>query len=247
MASILLLGLLLGMRHALEADHIAAVASLVSRDSTIGHGVRQGLAWGLGHTITLFALGSLVLFFTGLVPGQLVRWIEFAVGIMLVVLGGDVIRRLIVARIHFHSHSHGPGQRHFHAHSHKGERPGGQQNEHTGAAGHRARHAGMRHTHEHRPGFPVRALMTGLMHGMAGSAALIVLALQTVSSPLLGLVYIALFGIGSIAGMGMFALVIALPLRAARHLTWAYNGLQATIGTGTIALGVFTMVRTGFG
>jgi ABC-type nickel/cobalt efflux system permease component RcnA len=230
MISILFLGFLLGMRHAIEADHVAAVASLSTRVNSVWQGVRQGAAWGLGHTLTLFLFGSIVLFVANIVPDRIVQGIEFAVGIMLIILGGDVLRRVARERIHFHAHSHSAGEKHFHAHSHKGESGGV--------------HNPDRHEHTHREGFPVRALLVGLMHGMAGSAALILLTLQTMTSPWLGLVYIAIFGVGSIVGMGLFSLVIAIPLRAARHLTWVYNGLQIVIGMATVALGIFTLAQT---
>ncbi|PHS35647.1 MAG: urease accessory protein [Robiginitomaculum sp.] len=234
MISILFFGFLLGMRHAVEADHIAAVASLTSKTTSARQGVRQGMAWGLGHTLTLFLFGSLVLFAVNIIPDKIVNSLELAVGIMLIILGIDVLRRLYKERVHFHAHTHGQAndneKKHFHAHSHKGEN----KDAHNPAA----------HKHEHKQGFPIRALLVGLMHGMAGSAALIILTLQTMTSPWLGLIYIAIFGIGSIAGMGLFSLVIVIPLRAARHMTWLYNGLQASVGTATIALGAFTVLHT---
>ncbi|MBL1405682.1 MAG: urease accessory protein [Rhizobiales bacterium] len=233
MISILLLGFLLGMRHAVEADHIAAVASLTSTTNSIRKGVQQGIAWGVGHTLTLFLFGSMVLFVANIIPEELVNKIELAVGVMLILLGMDVMRRVIAERVHFHTHTHkkpvGNTNTHFHAHSHKGEKD--------------QRHNVTNHKHMHSQGFPIRALLIGLMHGMAGSAALILLTLQTLDSPWLGLIYIAVFGIGSIAGMGLFSLVIVIPLRAARRMTWIYNGLQGTIGLATIALGIFTVTH----
>jgi len=229
MLSILLLGFLLGMRHAFEADHIAAVATLATRTNSVWRGIQLGAAWGLGHTLTLFLFGSIVLFAVNIVPEHIVRALEFSVGVMLIVLGADVLRRVIRERVHFHTHIHGNDKPHFHAHSHKGEK--------------KRQHKVASHTHDHPQGFPVRALLIGLMHGMAGSAALILLTLQTLTSPWLGLIYIAVFGIGSIAGMALFSFVIVIPLRAARQMTWAYNGLQATIGVATIALGFFTLTQ----
>ena len=168
MATSLLLGFLLGMRHAIEADHVAAVATLTTRTNSIRQGIQQGAAWGLGHTLTLFLFGGIVLFVTNIVPEELVRWVELAVGIMLIALGLDVICRLIRERVHFHTHSHRDGARHFHAHSHKDEKY--------------QDHCATHHEHKHPTGFPIRALLIGLMHGMAGSAALIILALQSISS-----------------------------------------------------------------
>ena len=89
---------------------------------------------------------------------------------------------------------------------------------------------------------PLRALVVGLMHGMAGSAALIVLAMQTVQSVWQGLVYIALFGVGSIAGMALLSVIICIPMRSARTLTWAHNGLQATVGGSTAVLGIIIVI-----
>ncbi len=233
MISILFLGFFLGMRHALEADHIAAVASLSSQSRSIREAVRMGAAWGLGHTLTLFFFGSIVLFVADVMPEKIVHGIEFTVGIMLIFLGADVLRHVIRDRVHFHSHTHskatGADQHHFHAHSHKGEK--------------RQDHSAKSHHHSHPRGFPFRALLVGLMHGMAGSAALILLTLQTLSSPWLGLVYIALFGVGSMAGMALFSVVISVPLRAARQMTLVYNGFQAAIGVATIGLGIFVLAQ----
>lgn len=224
MTTLLLLGFLIGMRHALEADHVAAVASLATRAGSVAETVRQGAAWGLGHTLTLFLFGSAVLLLDLAMPETLAHWLEFAVGVMLVGLGIDVLWRLWRKRVHFHVHRHPDGTTHFHAHSHAGDP---------------APHDPGHHDHEHPRSLPLRALLVGLMHGMAGSAALILLTLQTVDSPLTGLVYMALFGIGSIAGMAALSVFIAIPLRrSAERLTWAHHGLQAAIGVGTMALGL---------
>jgi len=220
--SLLSLGFLLGMRHAVETDHVAALASLATRSRGVADTIRQGAIWGIGHTLTLFVFGSCVLLMDGIIPQRLAQGLEFAVGLMLIVLGLDVLRRLRRERIHFHAHRHDDGRQHFHAHSHTGE---------TG-------HAALHHHQHPRQGFPLRALCVGLMHGMAGSAALILLTLQTVPSPLTGMLYIALFGIGSIAGMALLSVVIAIPLRySATGLTWLHNGLQAAIGSATIVIG----------
>ncbi|HFD80435.1 MAG TPA: urease accessory protein [Gammaproteobacteria bacterium] len=227
---LLSLGFLLGMRHALETDHVAAVASLATRSASVRETIRQGAVWGLGHTLTLFAFGSVVLLMDTVMPQRLAQGLELAVGVMLVGLGIDVLRRVIRERIHFHVHRHDDGVRHFHAHSHAGERG----------------HPELHH-HQHVRGFPLRALFVGLMHGMAGSAALILLTLQTVQSPLTGLLYIALFGIGSIAGMAALSAIIAVPLRySARGLTWLHNGLQLGIGAMTLAIGALVVYRIGF-
>ncbi|OQX30651.1 MAG: urease accessory protein [Candidatus Sedimenticola endophacoides] len=231
MEGLLLFGLLIGMRHALEADHLAAVASLVSRRQSLAETLRQGGAWGLGHTLTLFLFGSVVIFMDTVMPERLAAGLELAVGFMLVLLGADVLRRVVRERVHFHVHRHG-GERHFHAHSHAGEA--------------RAAHDPERHHHPHPQGFPLRALLVGLMHGMAGSAAVILLALQTMTSPLQGVFYILVFGIGSMLGMALLSVVISLPMRfSAGRLTWAYNGLQLLVGTITVVLGLLVIREQG--
>lgn len=223
MNSLLFLGFLIGMRHALDADHLAAVAAISTRQHSIRDTVRHGAAWGLGHTITLFLFGSTVIWLDTLVPERLAFYLEMAVGLMLIVLGADVIRRVIRQRIHYHVHRHSHSDAHFHAHSHAGE----------GA------HADSTHDHKHNQRFPVRTLMIGLMHGMAGSAALILLTLDTVTSLWTGMAYMLLFGIGSMVGMAIVSMIIAIPLQAsAKRLTWMHNGLQMGIGALTMLLGI---------
>ncbi len=226
---LLSLGFVIGMRHALESDHIAAVASLATRSRSIGDTIRQGAAWGIGHTLTLFLFGSVVLLLDSVIPEQVARTLELLVGVMLILLGMDVLVRLFRERIHFHLHRHADGTLHFHAHSHAGERE----------------HPEIHHHHHPRLSrLPWRALLVGTMHGMAGSAALILLTLQTVHSPLTGLLYIALFGIGSIAGMAALSLIIAIPLRySAAGLTRLHNSLQAAIGITTLLVGSMMLME----
>jgi len=226
MTSILLLGLFIGMQHALEADHLAAVSAIAARQKSVKRIVAHGAVWGLGHTLTLMAVagGAVVL---GLTIGpDLSAALETAVGLMLVGLGAHLIYRLIRDRIHFHMHKHGDVT-HFHAHAHAGETED---------------HARSDHDHEHPQGFPVRTLLVGLMHGLAGSAALLVLTASTVESAGLGFAYIVLFGLGSIAGMAALSMVIAVPLAySARVLTWANRAVQGGVGAATMALGLFVI------
>src|SRR6478752_988324 len=230
MFGILGLGFLLGMQHALEADHIAAVSSIAARRRNVADIVKHGLTWGLGHTLTLFAFAGAAILLGHAIPESVARPIETAVGLMLIGLGAHVLWRLWRDRVHFHRHGHGDGTVHFHAHSHAGET---------------APHARAAHAHDH--GFRWRTLLIGLMHGMAGSAALLVLAVTQASSPAAGLGYIALFGIGSMIGMGALSTVIAVPIAvSARWLTWANRGLQGAVGLVTMAIGVHTIVATTF-
>jgi len=223
MLTLLSLGFVLGMRHALEADHAAAVASLALRNSSMSHTLKQGLAWGMGHTITLLAFSSVVLLLGSVVPARFAQGLECGVGLMLVGLGLDVIRRLRQEQVHFHVHQHPDRPPHVHAHSHKGE----------------ARPTTALHEHPHPHGFPYRALLVGLMHGMAGSAALILLTLHTAISPGQAVGYILVFGLGSTLGMGLLSLVMAIPLWYSSHsLTRIHRGLQTCVGIGTTFLGL---------
>jgi len=230
MFGILGLGFLLGMQHALEADHIAAVSSIAARRSRIGDILKHDLTWGLGHTLTLFAFAGAALLLGQAIPENIARPMETAVGIMLVGLGAHVLWRLWRDRVHFHKHAHADGTVHIHAHSHANET---------------VAHERAAHVHAH--GFRWRTLLVGLMHGMAGSAALLVLTVSQASSPAAGLGYVALFGVGSMIGMGALSTVIAVPLAvSARWLTVANRGLQGAIGVVTIAIGVTTIFETAF-
>ncbi|GMR24050.1 MAG: hydantoin utilization protein A [Acidobacteriota bacterium] len=217
-------GFLLGMRHAFEADHVAALASLSTRPTSWVQAVRIGAVWGLGHTLTLFIVGTIVLLADTVVPERIAWGLELAVGFMLVGLGADVLRRLLRARVHFHAHTHDDGTTHFHAHSHAG-----------------------RDSHGHSHGFPGRALVVGLMHGMAGSAALVLLAIAKAPSVATGLVYIGVFGMGSILGMALLSVVISMPLRySAQSMKRFHNGLQGIIGVATVLIGfslIFDLTR----
>ncbi|MCA6122977.1 urease accessory protein [Bradyrhizobium sp. WSM 1704] len=236
MFGILSLGFLLGMQHALEPDHIAAVSSIAARRSNVTDIVKHGLTWGLGHTLTLFMFAGAAILLGRAIPESVAQPLETAVGIMLVGLGAHVWWRLWRDRVHFHAHSHADGTSHFHAHSHAGE-----------AAPRAARTAHVRVPHAHEHGFRWRTLLVGLMHGMAGSAALLVLTVSQAPTPVIGLGYVALFGIGSMIGMGALSSVIAVPLAAsARWLTWANRALQVAVGAVTMAIGIHSIIENAF-
>ena len=293
MTSLLLLGFLLGMRHALEADHLAAVASLATRSRGLWQTVSQGAAWGLGHTLTLVLAGGICLFASVAIPPRVAHLLEMGVGVMLLGLGLDVLLRARRRGVHFHVHRHGDGAVHLHAHGHAPD-----EDHPPGDPLHRLiphRHA---HAHAHEPapaevsphgpaggslpgpsgvplpgpsggslhapsgesldapsggaaataaptpvrGFPRRALLVGLMHGLAGSAALLLLTLSTLSNRWLGLAYILVFGLGSILGMAILSVVIAVPMQGtARLLTGAFRAVEVVTGLATMAIGVWVL------
>lgn len=215
----------------MDADHVAALASLATRARSISQTVKLGAIWGVGHTLTLLLFGGIVLIADSVIPERLALALEFAVGAMLVLLGLDVLRRLITQRVHFHFHRHADAVVHLHAHSHADDpAPHGE------------------HVHEHPQGMRIRALLVGMMHGMAGSAAIILLTLESIRSVPLGLLYIALFGAGSIIGMALLSTIISIPLRDPESaLTRTHNALKAAVGVATVVLGAMLMYEIGVG
>ena len=229
--SILTLGFLMGMRHALEADHVAAVASIASQRQGIRAISRHGVFWGFGHTLTLLLVGGTAILLKVAINDRLATALEFTVGIMLTMLGVHVLWCLFRDQVHFHGHRHKDGEIHLHAHSHRNDP---------------VPHKQSLHDHTHREGIPWRTLFVGLVHGMAGSAALVVLTAAALDSPLWGAAYILLFGLGSIVGMAALSVVIAVPLTySARSLTRANSALQLIIGIATIAIGLSVLKQTG--
>jgi ABC-type nickel/cobalt efflux system permease component RcnA len=230
MIAALFLGFLVGMQHAMEADHLAAVSSIVARETDTRRIIRHGVVWGLGHSATLLLFAGAVVLLDLNIGDGLTAALQFAVGAMLVLLGGHVIWRLVRDRVHFHVHRHGDATVHLHAHSHRGDP---------------ARHDPDAHQHVHPRGFPVRTLLVGLMHGMAGSAALLILSASVMPSATLGLAYVAVFGVGSVFGMALLSAAISLPLSySARFLTGGQRVLQTLIGVATVMLGIITMIDT---
>ncbi len=216
----LLFGFLLGVRHALDADHVVAVTTIVSRSRGLLRSAMVGLSWGIGHTVTLFVVGFGVLVFKLTIPDRLALSMEFMVGVILILLGIPLIGRL-AQRAHVHWHQHGD-KRHFHSHSHD-KAPG--------------------HDHQHIR----RSLLIGMVHGLAGSGALTVLVLGAMSSVAQGLVFLLLFGIGSILGMLLFSGFISLPFRFAAGFSLRLNlWIQGAAGIISILLGLSIMWQTGF-
>jgi len=229
--AILTAGFVIGMQHAMEADHVAAVSTIATRQKSLRGIVGHGATWGLGHTVTLVLLAGGALIFGRAIPEGVSHILEAAVGVMLFGLGAHVIYRLIQERIHFHRHKHADGTVHLHAHSHKADPE----------TVHRHSHAPA-HDHSHPAGLPWRTLLVGMVHGLAGSAALLVLAAASISDPATGILYVALFGIGSILGMALLSAVMAVPLIwTAKAMTWAYRSLQAAAGVITAGLGAWVL------
>ncbi|MGB0505303.1 MAG: hypothetical protein ACPGGK_03820 [Pikeienuella sp.] len=220
------LGFLTGLSHALEADHLAAIGAMAVDKRKKGRGehslARRGAAWGIGHALTLFAICAAAILLGLTLSDQLAAALEFAVGLMLIFLGVDVIRRMRRARIHFHKHDHGDGAPHIHAHSHAKTSD---------------------HNHEHARGLPLKPLLVGLAHGAAGSGALLVLALAATQEPWLAIVYVVIFGVGAVAGMALLTYAASWPLSwAERGAGWIYKGVSLASAAVAMGLGVSIVV-----
>jgi cytochrome c biogenesis protein CcdA len=234
LASLLAFGFLMGVRHALEADHVAAVASLATRSRSPRESVAMAALWGGGHAAVLTVIGGLLAALDMSLPPALARAFEAAAGLVLVALGVDVIRRVRRRRVHAHLHRHGDGVRHLHLHAHDAEPA--------------AAHDPERHDHGHPARALRRAALVGSLHGLAGSGALVVLAVQAAQSRAHALAYIGVFGLGSVLGMVLFSVAIALPLRLqARHLSWTARALEGALGAVTVAVGAWMTLQAGLG
>ncbi len=240
MLMVLGLGVLLGMQHATEADHLAAVATFCGREHSLKQGLRLGLAWGLGHTLTLLLVAGGVGLLGWVISPQLAGRFEQVVGAMLVVLGANLGMRMWRERVHFHAHRHESGDSHFHGHSHAHAH--GRVVE--GALANVQPHAELPHDHPHR--MPARGLLVGMVHGLAGSAALALMASQTLPTPTAQLLYIALFGLGSLLGMALLSGALACTLgRSAARLTVLNGAFNAVVAALSVLLGLRLLVVNG--
>jgi sulfite exporter TauE/SafE len=229
--ALLALGFLVGVRHALEADHLAAVASLATRSASLLDKVKVAAAWGGGHAASLLLLGALLLLLGVSLPESASRGFEFLAGVVLVGLGIDVLRRLRKQRIHFHVHRHGGGARHLHAHAHADD----------GA------HAVSDHAHAHARGLLPRALAIGGLHGLAGSGALVLVSMQLLGSGVEALAYVLLFALGSILGMVAFSVALSMSFAWSPRLLEASVGrLEGTLGVITIGIGCWMAYTSAF-
>jgi hypothetical protein len=205
------LGFVLGLRHAMEADHLAAISTIVTERRSLLSSVLVGAWWGFGHTLALLIAGVAVLLLRFHVTDRMAHVFETCVGIMLVLLGANVLRTL-VRRAASHTHDHTTVALHSHAHVWLVARP----------------------------------LLVGMVHGLAGSAPLLLLALTVMSSPLAALSYIAVFGVGSIMGMTLMSLLVSVPARlTVEHFARTHLALRGLSGLFSVGLGVFIVYENG--
>lgn len=223
--AILGLGFVLGLKHAFDSDHMIAVSTIVTREQSPWRSLWIGLFWGLGHTVTLLLVGLVVLGMKQQVPAPLEMSLECLVGVMLVVLGLATLTDWWQRRLHAHSHHHdGTAHTHFHAHADD-----------------------VGHSHAHRLRVGLKPLVIGMIHGLAGSAALMLVVLASIPSPGLGLAYIGIFGVGSILGMGLVSLLFGFFFSyAVPRLDNVGQTLRLATGALSAVFGAWIVVDIGF-
>jgi len=247
--STIALGFFLGMRHATDPDHVIAVSTIVSRQRSIRYAALIGALWGLGHTITIFVVGSSIILFGLVIPPRVGLSMEMSVGLMLVLLGVlnlSGIMRWITETVtpsysDHHEHSHGHGD---YAHSHPhiqspvkqyhavDEMPANWMDRTFGRLG----------IYQ-----VVRPLVIGIVHGLAGSAAAALLVLTTIRVPSWAVFYLLVFGVGTVAGMMLITAAIALPFKfSGTRFVRLNRGLGLASGLVSLAFGLFIVYQIGF-
>jgi len=252
--SIIALGFFLGMRHATDPDHVIAVSTIVSRHRSIKHAAAIGALWGVGHTLTILIVGGGIILFGWVIPTRIGLSMEFSVGLMLILLGVLNLTGILqwitnaytpahehgaAETLHSHAHSHGDYV-HTHPHSHDPESHP-HDPEHT-PLGWFDRHFGRLGVYN-----AVRPLVVGLVHGLAGSAAVALLVLTTIRNPKWAVAYLLLFGVGTIAGMMLITGAMGAPFAyAERRFSRLNHALRIASGVISLGFGLFIVYQIGF-
>ena len=225
--SILGIGFVLGLRHALDADHIIAVSTIVSERKGFWSSSIVGTLWGLGHTASLLIVGLIVIAFHFQIPEKIALLMEFAVAIMLIFLGANVLWKMKKgATFHVHTHEH-DHRLHIHPHLHT-------VNEEA------------QHTHHHGSAkVGKKPFFVGMVHGMAGSAALMLAVLATISSRSLALLYVGIFGLGSVGGMFLMSALIGLPFSITSRHARLNKIIRTSSGVVSVCFGLFYAWQVG--
>jgi len=250
---VVVLGFLFGMLHATDADHVVAVSTIVTRQRSLGGAARIGALWGVGHTLTVFLVGGTIILFNLVVSQRFALITELAVALMLVVLGVTTLAQVarhvretmlpaLANGLSEHTHAGALPDRHLHIHAHGDY-----------VHSHKHGHAADSHGHGDTPqgwldrklgGLSVyqaaRPMAIGVVHGLAGSAAIALLVLAQIRDPLLSVVYLLLFGVGTVAGMMLVTSVIAVPFALSRErLPYLHLWLQLAAGLLSLGLGIY--------
>jgi len=249
--SIIAVGFFLGMRHATDPDHVIAVTTIVTRQRKLTRAALTGAFWGVGHTLTIFVVGALIILFDVVIPTRIGLSMEFSVALMLIVLGiMNVVAFMRSASsfaggsadskvLHVHPHSHGDYV-HSHAHGHGPE------------------------THPHRTDHtplalldrlfgklalyrPVRPFIVGVVHGLAGSAAVALLVLTAIPNPRWAVVYLLVFGAGTVGGMMLITMSIASAFKFVGKGSQKFSHrLGLVSGLLSLAFGILLVYQIGF-
>ena len=249
--SIIAIGFFLGMRHATDPDHVIAVTTIVSRQNKISRAALTGIFWGVGHTLTIFAVGTAIILFDVVIPARIGLGMEMSVAVMLVILGLMNVTAFMrsarsiatdpqtAATVHAHPHSHGD---YIHTHSH-GHAP---------------------ESHPHTPDKTplawadrlfgrigiyryARPLLVGVVHGLAGSAAVALLVLTTIRDPRWAIAYLLIFGVGTVAGMMLITMSIASAFTffGKKHASFSAR-LGLASGLLSLGFGLLLVYQIGF-
>ena len=223
--TILGIGLLFGLKHATEVDHVVAVSTIASQQRNVLRSALVGALWGAGHTLSLLIVGVLVLSLRIAIPENVSKWLEFGVALMIIGLGVTALWRALRKRsdVHVHEHSH-DGQSHVHIHFHE------ESTKHNSAR---------QHSHA-ITAIGVKPVLIGMVHGLAGSGALTLLVLTQISSVWVGLLYLGVFGGGSVVGMLLMSGLIGLPFAlTSRNLSSVHQRMQLVAAAVSIAFGLW--------
>lgn len=259
--AILVLGFFLGMRHATDPDHVIAVSTIVTRERTVRLAAWIGALWGLGHTITIFVVGAGIILLGWVIPPHVGLTMEFSVGLMLILLG--VLN--LTGMLHWITNSLTPPQPRLHAHHHPGDPLLVHAHPHThGDYIHTHAHGHDPESHTHPPDATplgrmdrafgklgayhlLRPLVVGIVHGLAGSAAVALLVLATIHDARWGILYLLIFGVGTIAGMMLITAAIAVPISyTSNRFADVNRGLRVISGIISLAFGLFIAYKIGY-
>jgi len=254
---ILGIGFFLGMRHATDPDHVVAVSTIVSRERSLPRAGWIGILWGVGHTLTILIVGAAIILFGVVIPPRLGLTLEFSVALMLILLGilnltgamHWLSHRFSPAHpqhhgTHSHLHSHGD-YAHVHPHRHGADAGNNDTTEHHGTEvepPHWLRAPLLRLGIFHS----LRPLLVGIVHGLAGSAAVALLVLGTIREARWAVFYLLVFGVGTMVGMMLMTLAFAVPFTfAGNRFAWLNKGLVTATGLVSLVFGLFVAYRIG--